>query len=75
MARTWVRKSCGWRSVNRIARRPSAGLGSWERCPMGSLSPPRSSVRMTTGRSPIWLRMLAYALKCSSSLGSSSRFR
>ena len=58
IARTCVRNSCGWRRVKRIARSPIAGFGSCERWPMGSLSPPRSSVRMTTGRSPICCRML-----------------
>ncbi len=50
-ARSWVRKNSGWEKQRRMPRNPSTGFASV--VPMtsrASFLPPRSKVRMVTGR-------------------------
>ena len=51
-ARSCTPNSSGWSRHMRIARQPRNGFASVGNPPTGSLSPPMSNVRMTTGRPP-----------------------
>ena len=76
IARIWVSNSTSRRSPSRRPRTPSAGFAS---VPVGSkpagLSPPTSSVRNVTGRSPIASAIRRYTARCSASPGATVRPR
>ena len=73
-ARTWRRSSAGRSSATRRERQPMAGFSSSCAGASGSiLSPPRSRVRNSTGRSPAASSTRAYSAVCSAVSASAPR--